>query len=457
MANRGFVRTKAGIVLLAFALLLAGCSGASVGDGSSSDDVEVDDDDVRDGIDSWLDGFGDGSDGGDDPTPTETETDTETPTATATPTPEPGPAAVEDVEDRHRVALEEAGSFTRNRTVNFTTRGTGTDDANETGVDRVDLETGEVLVTTSSRERYRNATGAVFERSGSGDSATYLGPEEADPINVSNFTATGYLDLANPDSVSVTTNGSVNGYTGTVYEASGPDAIAADPLDVSNASGYELTTIEVQTVVGDDDVVRWARYHYVIESETDDVVIEREDTVQFTEVGTTDVVAPEWLSDAKVAIAQPDGDDVVTRTYNATGDMGEVEMAVTGRLDDLESADDIGVTIVEDPSDSTAMQLARNGSIARVDYPNEGVHNVTISFDIPESEASDINDSWPSVAFHNETIRGWDFPLTTTIYTRNNTIRATLEDPDQLDRRRGSVVSALDFDVYFDNIAAATS
>lgn len=340
--------------------------------------------------------------------------------------------------DEHIARLRAAG----NVTVRTTTEQTVSDsDQSVTQTQSrevwIDFERGRVRsefepLAGNGRERYRNDSGATFTRLG-GDS--FLGPGRSDELGTETYAG---VVTGDADAIERTGTGTVDGVSGTVYTVDSLDAAEAySNLDPENVSAFELTY-----VVADAGHVSYQRVNltYAAEGRTVSYSSRR----RFVDVGSTTVREPDWLSEARAVAARPDPDDLVTRTYETTGEGGRIELEVTAPHSELEgSGDRYDPDINENPRlRYEGLNDYRVGEIANYYYPAETAESVTIRVHYDDDAVADRNESDIGLYTRNRTDLTFE-PVNSTLDAANDTVSVTLSTDAALENCQGRVFIAL--------------
>lgn len=356
------------------------------------------------------------------------ETGTATNAATGTAT----TAGGSNLTESHLAALRAAGSVTVNTTIVRTV-----DDGNETNtlrqvqIGRIDFESGRAYARFEPflggpRERYRNESGATFTRTGTGD---YFGPDRSDAINVTRLAG---ITSVEPDAIERHGAGTVDGVSGTVYTVDSATVreYSSGDIDPENVSASDVTY-----VVDDAGYMKYMRMNVTIEVREKRVT--QSARRRFTEVGSTTVSEPGWLDEAEAVAVRPGPDDVVTRTYNATGEDGQVEMDVTAAYGELEGYATVGPEISENPvARNEFLNRYRVGEVARYYFRLETVEAVTIRVHYDDAAVDDANESTLRLAMLNLTTMKIE-PVDSTVDTTNDTVSATITGEAAVDRYQG--------------------
>ncbi|MXR53138.1 hypothetical protein GRX03_16210 [Halovenus sp. WSH3] len=350
-----------------------------------------------------------------------------------------------NVSETHAQYLRSAGNVTVTRTVRVSTEAR---DLTQTTRWRIDFESGRVykamepLAGTPS-ETFRTANGTVYERLGSG-TEQFVPPEQTDSLALEE--AVGLSTALGPTVDRYERRGTrtVNGVDATVYVA---DEIDAAP----RAYRENLSSADVRRY---RSVVVVAPTGYVV-NETAALTVDLDvgtrrirETVRFSDPGRTTVERPEWVDEARRQARQPGPDDVVTRTYNATGDGGLVELNVTAEKGELDPAATVGPQISENPIyRNDLLNSVRVGSIARYYFLLDTVERVEVRIHYDQSQIAAENESKLRVAVRNDTDGWWDL-LNTSVDERRNVVTATITDPEDLEKYQGKTMIAMRFETF---------
>ncbi|MFC7195807.1 hypothetical protein ACFQL4_16185 [Halosimplex aquaticum] len=178
---------------------------------------------------------------------------------------------------------------------------------------------------------------------------------------------------------------------------------------------------------------------------------------RFTEVGSTTVPTPDWLSEAKAVAARPDPDDVVTRTYNATGEDGRVEMDVTATHGELDGYATVGPEVNSNPMfRNEFLNRYRVGEVARYYFLLDTVESVTIRVHYDDAAVDDGNESTLRFVTLNRTSQTFE-PIDSTVDTENDTVSATFTSEAALDRHQGKTFLALRWPQYVSGCASGST
>jgi hypothetical protein len=210
-------------------------------------------------------------------------------------------------------AIGEAGSYTIEQQSTATGTQQGTEfTANSTTTTRVDLSAGQGLresqrsqttggvkqavsstVYTDGETSYRQqeANGNVTYDTQTGSASGFGGIQ---PVNVTAF-GQDYSQIV--DAIAWEQDGteSVDGTTGTVYAATG---VANESAFGAN-EGATVENVDASLLVDSDGVIRELSIAYTIESDGASTTVDV--TVAITEIGSTSVSEPGWLSQAQAA------------------------------------------------------------------------------------------------------------------------------------------------------------
>lgn len=358
-----------------------------------------------------------------------------------------------NVSETHAEYLRSAGNVTVTRAVRVSD---GETELNQTTRWQIDFNSGrthksrEPLSGTPS-EVFQTANGTVYERFGSGPNQ-FVPPEQTDPLAPEQaVTLSTPLDSA-ADRYERRGARTTEGVNAAVYVADGLDA--APPTYREN-----LTTATVERY---RSVVVVAPSGYVI-NETTAVTVSREgqtrrirETVRSTDPGQTSVGVPDWLDDAKAYARRPGPGDVVTRTYNATGEGGLVELNVSAEKGELDPPATVGPTISENPLyRNDLLNSVRVGSIARYYFLLDTVERVGIRIHYDQSQIAPENESELRVAVRNDTDGWWDL-LNTTVDEERNIVTATITDPENLEKYQGKTMIAMRFETFVKRLEERT-
>lgn len=395
-------RTMAAVVFCCLLILLAGCSG--------------------------LSGLGDNG------------TDTNEPTGDDTIS-----TRLANVSETHAAYLRSAGNVTVTRTVQVSEGGTELEQSTQWNID---LESGRTYksrqpLSGTPSEEFQTANGTVYERFGSGP-RQFLPPEQTDSLDPEQaLTLSTPLDTA-ADRYERRGTRTVDGVSATVYVAD----------DFSAASDGYRENLTSATVEGYRSVIVVAPSGYVI-NETAAITVSRDgqtrritETIRFTDPGQTSVAEPDWLDEAQRQARLPGPGDVVNRTYNATGEGGIVELNVSAKKGELDTAGAVGPTISENPIfRNDLLNSVRVGSIARYYFLLDTVERVEIRIHYDQSQIAPENESKLDVAVRNDNDGWWDL-LNTTVDEERNVVTATITDPENLERYQGKTMIAMRYETF---------
>ncbi|WP_459194866.1 DUF7537 family lipoprotein [Halosimplex sp. J119] len=345
--------------------------------------------------------------------------------------------------DSHLSALRAAGSATVNTTTVQTIRtGNRTVTRTQVRLGRVDFGSGRAYtrldpLSGGVRERYRNGSGATFTQTGLGK---FFGPERSDAINTTQILT---VTRGNPDALERRGSGTVDGFDGTVYTADSYTGLWNDSTDVDpeNVTAFNLTY-----VVDDAGYVKYLGVTVTVEIEDRQLV--HSARRRFTEVGSTTVSEPDWLNEAKAVAARPDSDDIVTRTYNATGEDGRVEMDVTATHGELDGYATVGPEVSSNPMfRNEFLNRYRVGEIARYYFSLDTVESVTIRVHYDDDAVEDGNESTLRLATLNRTTQLIE-PVDTTVDAEHDTASVTFTNEASLNQYQGETFLLLQWSQY---------
>jgi hypothetical protein len=399
-------RTLAAVALCGLLVGLAGCSGLSpLGDGGPADDETTDGPDVT--------------------------------------------AELTDLPETHPETVRSAGSVTITRTV---TVSTANSNLNQETTWRIDFESGRAYKSMqplggTDSEKFRTANGTVYERLGTG-SRQFVRPDRTTPIDTEQaLQVSGALESV-VDASERTGTRTTDGVEATVY--------VADDLDAF-PEGYRenLTTATIENY---RSVLVVAPSGYVVNS-TVATTISRDDrtqrirqTIRFTGLGQTTVEDPGWLADASAFARQPGPGDVVSRTYNATGEGGLVQLNVSAEKQELDPPSTVGPQLSENPIfRNDLLNSVRVGSIARYYFLLDTVERVEIRIHYDQRQIAPENESELRVAVRNDTNGFWDL-LNTTVDEEANVVTATITDPENLEKYQGKTMLAMHFEEFVERL-----
>jgi hypothetical protein len=353
-----------------------------------------------------------------------------------------------NVSEAHAEYLRAAGSVTVNKTVQFNTGGT---EINQSTRWQIDFESGRISklrrpLVGSASETFRTANGTVYERLGGGTDQ-FVPPERTDTLAPEQAVRLSTpLDSAD-DRYERRGTRTADGVDGTVYVADGLDA-------APESSRENLSTADVEDY---KSVIVVAPSGYVI-NETATITISSDgqtrhirETVRFADLGQTSVDEPAWLDEAKAQAKLPGPGDEVTRTYDATGEAGLVELNVSAEKGELDSPATVGPQISENPYyRNDLLNSVRVGSIARYYFLLDTVERVAIRIHYDQSQIAPENESELRVAVKNRTAF-WDL-LNTTVDEERNVVTATITDPDDLEQYQGRTMIAMRFETFVERL-----
>jgi hypothetical protein len=365
----------------------------------------------------------------------------------------PGVAQLADVSETHADHLRSAGNVTVTRTVEVSTE---TREFDQRTRWRIDFESSRTYKSTEplggdSSEEFQTANGTVYKRFGSGPNQ-FVRPDQTEPLNPEQAVMLSSALGSAADRFERRGTRTTDGVEATVYVA---DGLSAAP------DGYRENT-STATVERYRGVVVVAPSGYVI-NETSAITISREgqtrrirETVRYTDVGQTSVEDPDWLDDAKAFARQPGPGDVVSRTYNATGEGGLVELNVSAEKGELDSPSTVGPQISENPIfRNELLNSVRVGSIARYYFLLDTVERVEVRIHYDQSQIDPQNESELRVAVYRGGDEFWDV-LNTTVDEQANIVTATITDPENLEKYQGETMIAMRFEEFVERLTEAS-
>ncbi|WP_436931921.1 DUF7537 family lipoprotein [Halosimplex halobium] len=350
--------------------------------------------------------------------------------------------------DQHIARLRAAGNVTvRTTTEQTVSNGDQSVTQTQSRDVQIDFESGRVLskfepLAGDGRERYRNASGATFTRLG-GDS--FLGPERSEELGTETYAG---IVAGDADALERNGTGRVDGVSGTVYTV---DSIAAAGEGYSNLDPENVTAFEVTYVVDDEGYVSYQRVNVTFAAEGRTVTYSSRR--RFVDVGATTVPRPDWVSEARAVAARPDPDDVVTRTYETTGEDGRVELDVTATAGELDDTAALGPEVSENPLfRNDLLNRYRAGEIAQYYFLLDTVESVTIRVHYDDAAVDDANESKLRLVTRNVTTREL-VPVNSTVDTASDTVSVTFTSEAALDRHQGKTFLAVRWSQYRSAVA----
>lgn len=354
-----------------------------------------------------------------------------------------------DLPKTHNESLRSAGSVTVARTVQVSTAQRDLNQRTEWGID---FESGRVYKSIkplggTGSEKFRTANGTVYERLGSG-SRQFVRPDRTTPLNTEQAIRVSSAFESMVDAYERSGTRTTGGIEATVYVIDSVDALS---------EGYRenLTTASIENY---RSVLVVAPSGYVVNS-TVATTISRDgqtrrirETVRFTDLGETTVKDPEWLANAKAFASQPGPGDVVSRTYSATGEAGLVELEVSAEKQELDPPATVGPQISENPTfRNKLLNSVRVGSIARYYFLLDTVERAEIRIHYDQSQIAPENESELRIATYRGGDEFWDV-LNTTVDEEENLVRATITDPENLEKYQGETMIAMRFEEFIERL-----
>lgn len=209
------------------------------------------------------------------------------------------PLDAESVADAHVDALTDAGTYTiesdatqespgRNRTVETS------------GLVRGDISSGAVFSRTESAQRtvelYSDGDGTAYQQFAAGDQSQYqnVSGQAGNATQYARDTVTSFVGLFD---FTYAGTEDVDGETVHVYEADGAASVNTSSPAFAQLNESNVDEASATMHVGEDGVVRMAGYDLTVtvQGRTQSV----ETTQRFTELGSTEVAEPDWLSEAQ--------------------------------------------------------------------------------------------------------------------------------------------------------------
>lgn len=338
--------------------------------------------------------------------------------------------------DAQESKLREAGSVTMRSSTTMTRRSMGsTASRNQTRYAELDFESGRAFTRLdplggSIREAYRTGSdgGVTYEVRNPETYPHYVDPERSREIDRSQLVGILSVDEAALERRGADT---VDGVSGTVYVADSFEAVEPGAYDSMTPS--DVTDFRVTYVV-DEGVVRYQRID--LTATRDGVEVSESTRTRFNDVGSTTVSQPDWLETAKSEASKADFDDVIVRTYNASGDGELVELDVAAKRGELAATSRVGPRISDDPLfEVEDIDRYRVGSVAEYSYQVDSVENVTISVHYDDGAVAAANESDLRLVTMNRTYLSE--PVEATVDSEANVVSVTFTDPEKLDQYQG--------------------
>lgn len=350
--------------------------------------------------------------------------------------------------DAQESKLREVGSVTVRSSSTMTRRSMGsTTTRNQTRYAELDFESGRAFTRLdplggSISEAYRTGSdgGVTYEVHNPETYPQYVDPERSREIDRSQLVGILSVDEAALERRGADT---VDGVSGTVYVADSFEAV--EPGAYDSVTPDDVTDFRVTYVV-DEGVVRYQRID--LTATRDGVEMSESTTKRFSDVGSATVSQPDWLETAKSEASEADFDDVIVRTYNASGDRGLVELDVAAKKAELDGASPVGPRINDNRMyQGERIDRYRAGSIAKYYFLVDSVENVTIRVHYDDGAVDAANESGLRLVTLNRTTQLFE-PVDTTVDSEENVVSATITDPEKLDHYQGKTFLALRWQQY---------
>ncbi len=319
------------------------------------------------------------------------------------------------------------------------------------------LQTGR-LSNDSAPGSYRNASGAVFDKTTATDGEGYdhsYKPADSQLANrtTGNVTDT-FLPTLSATNLTYRGAGSVAGFEGYVYDGNGTAAVDTDELVFAgNVTGFDTTVVVAPT-----GYVRYVNVTFKIETATGTAGQSLERAI--VRVNDTSVTPPAWLDRAR---ANPErtlldfGDDTDSGGFERTDEASETvtldEGTATLNVSLRQPTLDPRAAITETARFQTgAIERLRAGPVARYDYA-EDARKVTITLTYADDQVPGPESNLTAVVWNREQQRF--VPVDARIDTATNTVRITLTG-DATDASRNRAVAVLDYERYLAFLNEAT-
>ncbi len=207
--------------------------------------------------------------------------------------------------DAHTAALDDAETFTYRQNATARQLGNRSGIINyknvtaQTNLAEGSLRSEQELAFQPSRAAYVDGQGNAYIRQSAGDNASYqrFDGDEADTTTYRDPGIAGYLDGLNFSDAGTET---VDGVTVDRYEVTDPSQVNASAHDPEILTAEGIETISVTVAVDRDGVVRSFEYHVTGENANGDP-LGYHLSLQYSDVGSTTVSEPAWLSEARSA------------------------------------------------------------------------------------------------------------------------------------------------------------
>ncbi len=311
------------------------------------------------------------------------------------------------------------------------------------------LHTGE-LSNDSAPGSYRNASGAVFDKTVDGEGYDYsYNPADSRLANRTAGNVTGaFLPTLSAANLTYRGEGGVAGFEGYVYTANGTGGVDTGELSF----GGNLTRFDTTVVVAPAGYVRYVNLTVGVEATTSAVGQSLERAI--VGVDDTSVTPPAWLDRARAnperTLLGPDPaepTDEVSETV--TADNGTATLNV--RLD--EPTVDPEVTLAETARFQTdPLERLRAGPVVRSEYPDD-TRRVEVTLTYTDDQVPGPESNLTLVVWNREQQRF--VPVDARVDTETNTVQVGLTG-DAVDTSRNRAVTVLDYRRYLAFRAAAT-
>jgi hypothetical protein len=209
------------------------------------------------------------------------------------------------VVDTHAAALDDAESFTYQQNATARQLGNRSGIINyknvtaQTNLAEGSLRSEQELAFQPPRAAYVDGQGNAYTQQSTGANASYqrFDGDEADTTTYLDPGIGGYLDGLNFSDAGTET---VDGVTVDKYEVTDPSQVNASAHDPEILTAESIETISVTVAIDRDGVVRSFEYHVTGQNENGDP-LGYHLSLQYSDVGSTTVPEPDWLSEARSA------------------------------------------------------------------------------------------------------------------------------------------------------------